>query len=593
LQQWRRHAKSVTMESPYPSSEDLYVFRSQLLRDGSYQLILPSERARMHALAYNLIEREAAYANTLAGARELALHAGLAATSESPELRHFRGEYLKSLRRWAEHAEAAWDNTDAADAWRAVASHPDCEAPERANAHLRASNALHTAGRHEPAGAELEHVRSVLAECPEGDATTRLRVNERLAAAQLHEEKGEGPAGDDAVEEALRLAETLPDPLLHARVLKQKGHRLRIRGELEAAYEVNRRAVELMREVTEPADVAALGSALSALAISAHELGRHGEYETLSQEAVATARRSGNLSTIGGTAKTAGVAARLAGRAEESLRYLREALEVTRRIGARSTYAGVLTSLANTVIYTPGGMREAEPMMIESLRVLREIGNVSSAATSWNNLAYSWFENGMFRAAEVAYRHTEEHAHRSSYPLLEARAACFRALVLTLLGEFDAARESIAKGHELLRRHDEGKFMLDFGIGTELTVRIALEPEAAEALTDAAIRKAEELTAAIEADTSGQRALNSLETVRSELQRARAEGREPLIFRGMCLESIKPPQRAALCDMLRTEQRGEGERLQSTRPRLWEALHAGLEGVEVPPWNDRTRALSV
>jgi hypothetical protein len=39
-----------------PSAESAYLFRHALLRDGSYQLQLPGERARLHAFAFEVIE---------------------------------------------------------------------------------------------------------------------------------------------------------------------------------------------------------------------------------------------------------------------------------------------------------------------------------------------------------------------------------------------------------------------------------------------------------------------------------------------------------------------------------------------------------
>ncbi|MCE9582212.1 MAG: tetratricopeptide repeat protein [Planctomycetes bacterium] len=76
-------------------AENAYLFRHALLRDAAYQLQMPGDRARLHGIAFDLIEQ-------LCGGRPTA--AALDVLSDDPAPRHACDPFAREL---AEHAAAA------------------------------------------------------------------------------------------------------------------------------------------------------------------------------------------------------------------------------------------------------------------------------------------------------------------------------------------------------------------------------------------------------------------------------------------------------------------------------------------------------
>ncbi|MBI2920619.1 MAG: tetratricopeptide repeat protein [Planctomycetes bacterium] len=147
------------------SAETAYSFRHALLRDAAYQLQLPGDRARLHGLAFLLIEDLCGGAPPLPlpltlghappvpphpsdpFAQELALHARLASTA--PPQR----ESLY-LRRASEVAEKSFRYGMAEALWQALADR--IAGPERGIALLRAAAAAYVQGRMQAAEALQE-----------------------------------------------------------------------------------------------------------------------------------------------------------------------------------------------------------------------------------------------------------------------------------------------------------------------------------------------------------------------------------------------------------------------------------------------------
>ncbi|MCE9583289.1 MAG: hypothetical protein K8T20_12435, partial [Planctomycetes bacterium] len=141
------------------NSEAVYLFRHLLLREAAYQVQLPSHRARLHRIAFAVIEdlaggpppdlsaRDAAYAYTVPPhpadpfAAELEEHARLC----SDTARHRR-----YLARAAAHASRSFQNDLASRLWKRFAAL--VEGAERVAALRNAAAAARNAGR--PADAE-------------------------------------------------------------------------------------------------------------------------------------------------------------------------------------------------------------------------------------------------------------------------------------------------------------------------------------------------------------------------------------------------------------------------------------------------------
>ena len=117
-------------------AEHIYLFRHALLRDAAYQLQLPGDRARLHALAFGVLEQiiggppqeQGRISPALATrpplwahgalALELAEHAQRAVELDAA----FEPHRARYLRRAAEHAEVQYLNAHAAQLWVKVAA---------------------------------------------------------------------------------------------------------------------------------------------------------------------------------------------------------------------------------------------------------------------------------------------------------------------------------------------------------------------------------------------------------------------------------------------------------------------------------------
>ena len=106
-------------------AEIAYLFRHALLREGAYQLQLPSDRSRLHALAFEIIEGllgplpqppELGTDADLpidAVAAEMALHARNAGDNDNSPL--WRDRQRRCLVRAAQHAHTGFRNLEALD----------------------------------------------------------------------------------------------------------------------------------------------------------------------------------------------------------------------------------------------------------------------------------------------------------------------------------------------------------------------------------------------------------------------------------------------------------------------------------------------
>jgi hypothetical protein len=116
-------------------AETVYLFRHALVREGAYQLLLPEQRARLHALAIDVLEHlfEPGARDPLA--LELADHATLAQqgrhTGNIARLEELADREVHYLRRAAEYAQASYRMDEAIRQWDRLAGHPAQPEAER------------------------------------------------------------------------------------------------------------------------------------------------------------------------------------------------------------------------------------------------------------------------------------------------------------------------------------------------------------------------------------------------------------------------------------------------------------------------------
>ena len=239
-----------------------YLFRHALLRDAAYQLQLPGDRARLHALAFAALE-------ALAGgrapeppplesgrddyrehssdrfARELAGHARLARPPDAaagPELDEMRASQKLYLRRAAEHAERHFLNDESRDLWQQFAAL--LEGAARGESLRRAAAVANRAGEPRVAEALFSQALEVFREAGcrrlEGIALGDLAIVNRVTGRV-------GPAGR-CYEQALAISRELHDRHLEGVTLSNLGALFRAGGRIEEAASVLEQALAIHRE---------------------------------------------------------------------------------------------------------------------------------------------------------------------------------------------------------------------------------------------------------------------------------------------------------------------------------------------------------
>ncbi len=524
------------------SAELLYLFRHQVLRDGMYQLLLPSERARLHLMAlgtYGPID------GNLVVARELAFHAAgaLADGNGLTDAQHkaVRATYLAHLRSWAELANGAYQHAEEAQAWAGVATHPDVRPEDAVEARLRACAALSSAGSYRSALRELDLSIELLKEMQ----PCRLHAAERVSRARVLAILGEAADAEQCARAAIAQAEALSNKELLADALEVLGSGLERQGRLDESLQLFQRATGLLGSVKQlvPRTLLRVGYA-SIL----RESGRN--EEALEQARIAfeslqvaqhprlyvhaLLRYCMSLSDTGNDTKA------------EQL--YREALPIAREHGLKLSYSALLGNLANLYSDRDQDYQRAERLLIEALPIHREAGALSGLALCLNNLGSVWFNEGRLKAAISALRASRREAARASYRLLEGRAACTEGRALLLLGEVENGCAAISHGVACLEGRDQGRFMLEFGEMSLLRARLV------RAENGSILQSARETLARMRAlagsEDNAEKWLEEVKSIVDELERAEAEGRRPLLVAGHNPRSLTRQQCAALLDIL-------------------------------------------
>lgn len=396
-----------------PQAELTFLFRHAVLRDAAYQLQLPGDRARLHRLAFELIEakcggRPPAGAPLAYGTREswvphasdpfaleLATHAALADPAPRGALHDAERLYLH---RGAQLAERAYRLDAARAAWLRLAGLSS--GAERAQAVGKAGHAASLAGRHtvaEPLYSQaLGEFRAL------GDAHSVGRVLASLSL--LFKETGRVADSGRAAAEACDIFRACGDRRLEGILLGHQGELLRIAGKPQEAEELLTEALDRHREFGLRAEEAATMAVIAGIRSAQ---GRREEAERLVQAALAIHREVGDRRS---EANTLDMTARIcmeAGRVEESVANFRAALELHRASGNRRAEALALSALAD-VGAAAGRAGEAEALYRQAIEIAREIGNRRSAGASLCGLATLCVQRGRLLDARDAW--VEGHA---------------------------------------------------------------------------------------------------------------------------------------------------------------------------------------
>lgn len=266
------------------SSELDYLFRHALMRDAAYDLQLPADRARLHRLALELIERIHPETQRDQLAAELAEHAQ---RSGDPRL---RGSLLDYTWRAARFARAKHD--PAALRWFDQAAELETEPSRKAQAMQLAADVLLTTGSARQAGQRLAAALELAVAA--GDGKLHASVMHKQAVA--HFILGNLAQAETMLDQALSLARKSSDTETEAMAITNMAGLQRTRGQRQAAFELQKQALELYRSAgNRRGESVALGN----ICVYLSDFGQAQEALVCAEQAVEIAMETGNSRTAG------------------------------------------------------------------------------------------------------------------------------------------------------------------------------------------------------------------------------------------------------------------------------------------------------
>lgn len=420
-------------------AELAYVFRHALLRAAAYELQLPEDRARLHALALHALELALADAPDAlnAAARELADHAALGTATE-PAL---AAREVHWLLRAARHAQAGYRHDAEAECLQRLVSHAAATPARQREALEDLANCRSRAGRPLQALAHFEGLLAIGRR--DGDPGVELAALNGMG---------------QALRQLGRLAES-------GTVLLQAVERARATGRIDRLA-VAAGMLGVLREYEGRTDEAArwyeqsLAAARAAgdrkseeLALGNHAnlhlvLRRHDQAMQIYQQALQIAVERGDLRTQAiWTGNIALVHGRLL-RHELAEQMIAQCLELARRSGDRRTEAAMLINLSSHLLESRR-WQECRAGAQAALEAGRELQNPAFECGALGILGRVEFDQGRADAAEPLLAQALEAARRARNPREIGKAMGYHAGALKALGQRELARHRLAEAGAL------------------------------------------------------------------------------------------------------------------------------------------------
>lgn len=523
------------------SLEDIYLFRHAAFRDVAYSLQLPSDRARLHAAAFEITEH-AWGAEAALVAAELAEHARLAQDGASREeaavLAAAELRYLQlAIRRFKERAQ--WESLHQASV--RMLECPGCEGATRIEALSEVAGALENMGRR----AEAVDAYLRLAEVARAQGHDKGEVQGCCGAALSGAYLGRHEQGLSLVVEAERIARRTGDHALLAKALMDRAMLASARGD----YAENERY---------------LGEAMNAF-----PPGSTNPFLWIIR---------GNLANLYSNS----------GRRDEAIRTYLELLRVLKDGNDRRMIGVALGNLGRQYMLA-GELEQAEQRLLEAIDSATEHGNLRSAAFARASLAEIDLRRGNLERCRDAILQACESAREFGLPIYHAAYRCTESLLYLLLGHEqeaqqaveDARAEFLSVGGEafvpeycgLVRLRIAASQAVSMAVPGRVTSRLRAEPPAAAWLPVMRAMAAEiSASRAARGDRAGaqlEAAAGIAAALVAEVENAMAEKRPALVFRGHLPGEMLPGLRRTL---LARMPRAESEALRKLQPALWQAL---------------------
>ena len=399
-------------------AEEAYLFRHALLRDAAYQLQMPGDRAKLHALTLEAIELLAGgrAPEPLPGERgegvfkphstdpfawELAEHARQAEQGSRGEAPAMLALWKLYLRRSAEVSEVGFRNDKCQRMWLELAELvPEAE---KGVVLQRAGAVALRAGR-------------------PGDAEPLFQ-----RALELHRRLGQG------LLEGVALGSLAG---LHMGI-----------GRMEQAERMIGMALAMHRKF---ADRRTEGKTTGNLAVLCNGSGRHERAQQCYEEALAIHREVGNRRSKGIALGNLAAFFLEVGRVEQAERGYLQALAIHSEVGNRRSEGIILGNLAS-LYGASGRIEQAERSYEQALAIDREVGNRRSEGIALGNFANFFHDTGRDQQALQLFRQALVIHREVGNRLTEGVHLCNQSWTQMLLGDVPGARASWRTGAEILR----------------------------------------------------------------------------------------------------------------------------------------------
>ena len=448
-------------------AEIAYLFRHALLREGAYQLQLPSDRSRLHGLAFEIIEGllgplpqppELGTDADLpidAVAAEMALHARNAADNDNSPL--WRDRQRRCLVRAAQHSHTGFRNLEALDftiqainlaerpigkaglSWRAASLARTCG--RLADAERFATSGLALVEELEAAGADRDGQTSL------GHLHGLLATQKAAILAQL----GRPLDSVSLFELARKCFQRAGDPGQEAYCCGQLGDTLTHLGRHAQAIAVLEEGRQLATDAGNQMAVAVCSSALAEVAT---QQGRTAKAEEIYRSVLALTRAAKLQSPELTATARLGILYTKTGQYEESLAQSLAALELAKKLGYRVQQAAIEINVG-VAYQAMRRFREAERIFVDTLVVVREIGSKEKELYCLGNLGTALKALGRLAEARTCLQGAMELAESLHRPAAQSQwEGC---LGVVYLSENEVAKAT----HHVQRALDQARKIND------------------------------------------------------------------------------------------------------------------------------------
>ncbi|MCB9895399.1 MAG: tetratricopeptide repeat protein [Planctomycetes bacterium] len=419
-------------------AELAYLFRHALLRDAAYELQLPQERARLHALAHDIIEQVyAAHDQQLdAVALELASHAGIAGAALRDDRLLAREAHW--LQRAGVYAHEHWRGAEAVDLLLRAAAHEAANEQQRSQARRRAGKVLLDLGRLQQAREVLE---TALREAPDDAAT----LDALRPLGYAYRNLGMPADALGVAERNAALAEKSGNQT--DRVLALDALATALTG-LERLAEARAPAEEALQLARQFCEARLLGGILSNVGILRGRLGDSERALALLTESVRVLEQTDDRRVIAVARRNLADRLRMSWQLDEAERECQLALAEMREVGDRRGEGMALLTLGG-IRRDQGRPAEGAPLSREAGRILLESGDVRAAASAFCNAAAALLDVGDYAKCEELLQ--------SALPLASSGGAT-RALTMVqvVFGDLRRDQRRWAEAAEWHRQAFEG-----------------------------------------------------------------------------------------------------------------------------------------